>query len=161
MNKKFKVKVNNSLDFKFYQKQVDSLDIIPENNSEFHILIDNQAFKANLINSDFSKKQYTITVNSNTYLVEIASPIDQLIKKIGYTVGSSKKLNFINAPMPGIVIDINVEEGDEIKEGDTLLILEAMKMENALTSPKNAIVKSIYAVKGGTVDKGKLLIELE
>ncbi len=161
MNKKFKVKVNNSLDFKFYQKQIDSLDIIQENNSEFHILIDNQAFKANLIESDFSKKQYTIAVNSNTYLIEIASPIDQLIKKIGYTVGSPKKLNFINAPMPGIVIDINVEEGDEIKEGDTLLILEAMKMENALTSPKNAIVKSIYAVKGGTVDKGKLLIELE
>ncbi len=161
MDKKFKVKVNNSLDFNLSQKQIDGLDIIQKNNSKFHILIDNQSFEANLIKSDFSKKQYTISVNSNTYLIEIKSPLDQLIKRMGYTIGSSKKLNFIKAPMPGIVIDINVEEGDEIKEGDTLLILEAMKMENALTSPKNAIVKSVYAVRGGTVDKGKLLIELE
>jgi len=161
MDKKFKVKVNKSLDFDLSQKQIDGLDIIPENNSKFHILINNQAYKANLIQSDFYNKQYSIVVNSNTYQIEIASPLDQLIKEMGYSVGSTKKLNFINAPMPGILIDINVKVGDKIKEGDTLLILEAMKMENAISSPKDAIVKSVFAIKGETVDKGKLLIELE
>ncbi|MEN8125164.1 MAG: acetyl-CoA carboxylase biotin carboxyl carrier protein subunit [Bacteroidota bacterium] len=161
MDKKFKVKVNNSSEFNLSQKQIDGLDIIPENNSKFHILIDNQAFKANLVQSDFYKKKYTVVVNSNTYQIEIANPIDQLIKEMGYSVGSSKKLNFINAPMPGILIDINVKEGDQVKEGDTLLILEAMKMENAIICPKEAIVKSVFAVKGETVEKGKLLIELE
>ena len=122
MDKKFKVKVNKSLDFDLSQKQIDGLDIIPENNSKFHILINNQAYKANLIQSDFYNKQYSIVVNSNTYQIEIASPLDQLIKEMGYSVGSTKKLNFINAPMPGILIDINVKVGDKIKEGDTLLI---------------------------------------
>ena len=161
MNKKFKVKVNDSFDFNLNEKQVNDLDIIKENNSKFHILVDNQAFKAKLMHSDFYKKQYTVVVNSNTYQVNIVNPLGELIKKMGYTLGSSKKLNLINAPMPGIIIDINVKEGDHIKEGDTLLILEAMKMENALTSPKDAIVKTIFTKKGEIVDKGKLLIELE
>ena len=70
-------------------------------------------------------------------------------------------MNFIKAPMPGIIIGWKVKEGDIVKEGDTLLILEAMKMENAISCPKDATVKSVHAKKGDTVEKNKLLIELE
>ncbi|MCL4140359.1 UNVERIFIED_CONTAM: hypothetical protein GTU68_048933 [Idotea baltica] len=63
--------------------------------------------------------------------------------------------------MPGLLLAINVEVGQNVKEDDSLLILEAMKMENVITSPRNGIIKSINAVKGNTVDKGTLLIEFE
>ena len=66
-----------------------------------------------------------------------------LIKEMGFTIGSSKITNEIKAPMPGIILSILIKEGQKVKEGDTLLILEAMKMENTITSPKDAIIKSI------------------
>lgn len=161
MDKKFKVKVNNSLDFNLSQKLIDGLDIIPEKNSKFHILIDNQAFNANLIQSDFYKKQYTIVVNSNTYQVNITNEIDLLIDKMGFSASAGKQVNEIKSPMPGIIIDINVKEGDEVKEGDTLLILEAMKMENIITCHRDAVIKKLTVKKGEAIEKGKILIELE
>ncbi len=161
MENKFKVRVNKLLDFELDKKQSESLDVIPQKNSNYHILHNNRAFKAELAQSDFDKKQYTVIVNSNTYQIKIENPLDQFIEEIGYSMGSIKKLNLIHAPMPGIIIGIKVQEGDHVKEGDTLVILEAMKMENAINSSKDGIIKSIHAKTGDSVEKNKLLIELE
>ena len=63
--------------------------------------------------------------------------------------------------MPGIIVGLKVEKGQAVKEGDTLLILEAMKMENTILCPKNTVIKEIYVTVGDTVDKNKLLIDFE
>jgi len=157
----FKVKVNDSLDFSIRSAQAEKLDLVNTSPSGYHILHKNKAFKAKLILDDFQKKQYTIRINSNTYQVTILDELDLLIEKMGFSSGNNKKMNHIKAPMPGIIIGLEIKEGDAIKEGDTLLILEAMKMENAITSPKDGIVKSIHIKLNDTVEKGKLLIELE
>jgi biotin carboxyl carrier protein len=70
-------------------------------------------------------------------------------------------VNEIKAPMPGLILEINVAEGAEVKENDALLILEAMKMENVLNSPRDGVIKSISVAQGETVDKNALLIEFE
>ncbi len=80
---------------------------------------------------------------------------------MGFSIGSAKKANDIKAPMPGLILNVNVEEGQEVEEGETLLILEAMKMENAIGAPKNGTVKSINVKSNGTVEKGELMIEME
>ena len=67
----------------------------------------------------------------------------------------------VKSPLPGIVVAINVNVGDEVKKGQTVAVLEAMKMENAILSPANATIKEILVKKGETVEKNKLLIELE
>jgi len=161
MENKFKVTVNNTSVFNLDQKQVKKLDMVVFKKSKFHILDHNKAIEAVLIHKDFDTKNYTLQINSNIYQVRIDNSLDQLIKELGFSVGSSKKLNDIKAPMPGIIIGIEVKEGDKIKEGDTLLILEAMKMENAILSSRDATVKSILVKNGDTVEKNKLLIELE
>jgi biotin carboxyl carrier protein len=66
----------------------------------------------------------------------------------------------LKAPMPGLVVDIPVKEGDTVSKGDTLVILEAMKMENALKAVADATVKKIAVTKGQAVDKNTLLIQL-
>ena len=161
MKNTYNVKVNNTFDFDLIHNEVKELNVTKVNNSTFHILNKNKAFVAKIIHTDFDAKLYTIRINSNIYKVKIDNPLDQLIKELGFSAGSSKKLNNIKAPMPGIIIGIEVKEGDQIKEGDTMLILEAMKMENAILSSKNATVKSILVKNGDTVEKNKLLIELE
>jgi biotin carboxyl carrier protein len=68
--------------------------------------------------------------------------------------------NVVTAPMPGKVLRILVREGDEVKAGQGLLVLEAMKMENEIPSPRDGVVKKILVKEGDTVDTGQPLIEL-
>jgi biotin carboxyl carrier protein len=63
--------------------------------------------------------------------------------------------------MPGLILEINVSNGEEVKEGQALLVLEAMKMENTITSPKDGVIKYIGVTKGLSVAKNELLIEFE
>lgn len=161
MKKLYKVKVNNSSEFNFNPDQLNKLNVVQATKPIYHILDKNKAMVAEIIHKDFDSKSYTIRINSNNYTVKIENQLDQLIKNLGFSVGSSKKLNDIKAPMPGIIIGIEIKKGDQIKEGDTLLILEAMKMENAIICPKDATVKTVLVKTGDTVEKNKLLIELE
>ena len=80
---------------------------------------------------------------------------------MGFEVGVSKRVNDIKAPMPGLILDIAVNVGQEVKENDSLLILEAMKMENNIVSPRDGIIKSIDVSQGDAVEKNQLLIEFE
>lgn len=66
----------------------------------------------------------------------------------------------VNAPMPGTVVSVEVTQGQAVKKGDTLVILEAMKMENEIAAPQDGTVASINCAKGESVDSGKLLVSL-
>jgi biotin carboxyl carrier protein len=61
--------------------------------------------------------------------------------------------------MPGMVLNVLVNEGQTVKKGDALLVLEAMKMENILKSPAEGTIKKITAVKGTAVEKNQILIQ--
>ncbi|NLV75588.1 MAG: DUF2118 domain-containing protein [Tissierellia bacterium] len=67
----------------------------------------------------------------------------------------------VEAPMPGTILSINVKEGDEVKAGDVLLILEAMKMENEILAPIDGKVTSIGTTKGASVNTGDKLVVIE
>lgn len=66
----------------------------------------------------------------------------------------------VESPMPGTVLDVKVKPGDSVKAGDTLLVLEAMKMENAIVAPKDAKVVAVPVTKGQTVESGTVLVTL-
>ena len=157
----YKVKVNNNLELDITPKELSELDVIKTSETKYHILKDNRSYKAEIISSNFNGKTYTVTINNNNYDAKISSELDLLIKEMGFTFGSTKHINSIKAPMPGLILDINVNIGQEVKEDDALLILEAMKMENIITSPRDGVIKSVLASKGDAIEKGQLLIEFE
>jgi biotin carboxyl carrier protein len=157
----YKAKVNASYEFDVSQEAVDQLDAVKTSTNKYHILQNNGSIKANILSKDFNKKTYSIKVNNNTYDVVINDALDQQIAALGFEIGASKKVNEIKAPMPGLILEINVEEAQEVKEDDPLLILEAMKMENVINSPRDGVIKSIKVSQGNTVEKNALLIEFE
>ncbi len=69
--------------------------------------------------------------------------------------------NSIAAPMPGTINDVKVKEGDSVKKGQVLVILEAMKMENELMAPADGVVASISVTKGASVNGGDVLVTLK
>ena len=66
----------------------------------------------------------------------------------------------VNAPMPGTILKVNVQNGQAVKEGDVLVVLEAMKMENEILAPKAGTVSQVLVSKGSTVDTGAALVVL-
>ena len=82
-----------------------------------------------------------------------------MLEKLGMNKTSAAAVQDIKAPMPGLVIELKVEEGQEIKAGDPLIILEAMKMENIIKSPREGVIKSILVKKGQSVEKNQILIK--
>ncbi len=161
MHNQLKAKVDEKYEFEFKQLDIEQFDASPISEKTFHIIHQNQSFHAQVIAEDFNNQTYTIRVKSNTYTVKISNPLDLLIQEMGLTLNTGVIENEIKAPMPGLILDIPVAEGDEVKEGDTLIVLEAMKMENALSSPMDGTVKSIFVNKSDSVAKNELLIELE
>lgn len=161
MNNSSKALVNNTQEFCFDQKEIENLDILDHGDNRIHLIFDNESVVATVIEKDFLQRKYKIQINSNFYKIQIPHPLDDLIKKMGYSSGSSKVIDSIRAPMPGSIIDIKVKNGQKVKEGETLLILEAMKMENAITSPKDTVIKELFVAIGESVDKNKLLIDFE
>ncbi|MEZ4792165.1 MAG: acetyl-CoA carboxylase biotin carboxyl carrier protein subunit [Gelidibacter sp.] len=161
MSKSYKAKVNDSFEFDIDSLQTSQLDAVKTNLSKYHVLKDHKTYVAEVTDSQFLQKTYTVKINNNAYVVAIHNVLDELIKAMGFEVGAAKKINDIKAPMPGLILDLNVKVGQEVKENDALLILEAMKMENVLTSPRDGIIKSISVKKGDAVEKNQLLIEFE
>ena len=160
MSNHYKLNVNNTFQYDVENDVISQLDAVSVEKNKFHILKNNTPYQAEIIATDFINKTYTVKVNNSTYTVAIANTLDMLIKEMGFEVGAAKQVNAIKAPMPGLILKVNVSEGQKVKEGDILVILEAMKMENTLTSPNEGIIKSISVEKGKTVEKGEVLIEL-
>lgn len=161
MSKLYKAKVNNEFEFEFTQEEIDKVDSFSPTSKQIHILQENQSVTTEVMQQNFNQQAYQIKVNSNIYKVQISNDLDVLIKEMGLSLAASSQINEIKAPMPGLILDIKVEEGQEVKEGDTLLILEAMKMENSITAPRDAVIKKVPITKGNTVAKNELLIEME
>ena len=161
MDESYRISVDDSYEFQLNANDLEQIDLAELSGQKVHLLHNNKSFAIELLKSDFVNRNYRIKVNGNTYELTIATPLDQLIKEMGLSFGNDSFEDEIHAPMPGIILEVNVAERDEVKKGDFLCVLEAMKMENTLTAPRDGVVKSVTIAKGETVDKGKLLIELE
>jgi biotin carboxyl carrier protein len=134
-------------------------DIVKISEGYFHILLNKRSYRAEVLSVDKRTKSFSFKINGRTYNVKLKDKFDLLLEKLGMNTGVTGKVNNIKAPMPGLIIDLRVKEGDEVKTGDALLILEAMKMENIIKAPGDSVVKSVRVKKGDSVEKNQVLIE--
>ena len=130
-------------------------------NGLISILYNNKSYTAVIEKTDIKNKELVLRINGQVHKVAIKEPIDQLLTSMGLDLKAMQKVEPVKAPMPGMILKILVEPGQQINKGDGLLILEAMKMENVLKASGPATVKAIKAEEKTAVEKGAILIELE
>jgi len=135
--------------------------VIARDGHHLKIQFKGRLFNAVVRNFDAEKKIGHINVSGMNYTVRMREPLDQLVGALGFLSSGSHSVKEINSPMPGLVVDVFAGIGQSVNEGDKLLSLEAMKMENIIKSPGNGVIKEIHISKGQAVEKNQKLIEFE
>lgn len=106
-------------------------------------------------------EEVRVTIGGRTQTVQVKGETALLLERFGIAEGAGAGEAEVRAPMPGLVVRVLVEEGNEVEEGDGLLVLEAMKMENELHAPAAGTVAALHAEEGASADKGAVLVEIE
>ncbi len=102
-----------------------------------------------------------VTLRGRTTVVRVQDEHDLLLEEYGLDEAAGAGEREIRAPMPGLVLNVMVEEGQAVTAGEGLIVLEAMKMENELRAPADGVVQTIHVAPQDAVDKDVLLIEME
>lgn len=165
----YKIKVNDKFNFDVDTKGESILlnnkpldvSIRDFGNSLSHIIYNNKSFNTEIVEINKIEKFCVIKVNGNRYKIDIEDQFDQLLKQMGLDKLVLNKVAEIKAPMPGLVLAIKVSEGEEVKKGDNLLVLEAMKMENILKSPADGVINKILVKQNYKVEKNQILIQFK
>ena len=105
--------------------------------------------------------QYAIWIGGFRYEVEALDERTRTIRDLSAAAAGPAGPAPVRAPMPGLIVRVNVEPGDRVQAGQGLVVMEAMKMENELRTTAAGTVKAVHARAGSAVEKGALLIELE
>ncbi|MBW4890528.1 acetyl-CoA carboxylase biotin carboxyl carrier protein subunit [Mucilaginibacter sp. HMF5004] len=162
----YKIKVNDKTDFNVevmakattINDELVNADVVKMGASGYHIIENFKSYNAEVVSFNREEKTAEIKVNGNTYHVKAKDQFDALLDQLGLSNLNANKVSDIKAPMPGLVLKVLVNEGDEVKKGDSLFVLEAMKMENIIKAPADAVVKTIKIKPTDKVEKGQLLI---
>lgn len=104
---------------------------------------------------------YKVDLNGQLKQIRVLRALDLMIEKMGLNISHAKKLSIMEAPMPGLVTAIKISIGDHVVKGTPLVILEAMKMENVIAAPHDAVIKEISVMVGQAVERGLALLEFE
>jgi acetyl/propionyl-CoA carboxylase alpha subunit len=108
-----------------------------------------------------SRGEYIIWLDGFRFVVEAFDERTLAIRQLaGATAGPAGPAP-LRAPMPGMIVRVNVQAGDQVQSGQGLVVMEAMKMENELRANGAGVVKRVLAAPGTAVEKGALLLELE
>lgn len=163
----YKVRVNGNFQYEIEnqgdQILVDGvaiqLDLNKINASSTHVLHNNKSYNTEVVEINRAEKSCQIKINGTVYEISLEDQFDQLLKQLGMDNLTASKVSEIKAPMPGLVLKVLVSDGSEVKKGDSLVVLEAMKMENILKSPADGVVHKVNINPGDKVDKNQVLIQ--
>jgi biotin carboxyl carrier protein len=124
------------------------------------LAIGNEAHRL-MARAEGGKGQYDLSIDGYRFSVEALDERSRAIRELSAASARPAGPAHLIAPMPGLIVRLNVKEGDEVRAGQGLVVMEAMKMENELRASASATVKRIAVAVGSAVEKGALLLEME
>ena len=156
-NKAFEFRTPLEKKIKYQGKKVD-IKLREDPNGFSYIVWKNKKYMLDIIEKN--QNHYTVMINGVWHSFTVETPISLKRRRYLEKQDDSSSTVSIEAPMPGKIIDILVEDGDKVKEGEPIIILEAMKMQNEIYSHVSGIVTSIAVKKNDLVMKDDVLIDI-
>ena len=138
-----------------------SPDAVETGKRSWNLLLDNKSYNIQLVSFDGDSKEMVLDKNGEEFSLKVKDALDGLLMKMGMSGPGSSKMTNVKAPMPGLVLKVIATVGQEVNEGDPLIILEAMKMENIIKATGTGVVGKILVNNQDTVDKNQVIIEMQ
>ena len=123
----------------------------------YSILLDNFSYEAVVEERD---DLYHVLLGGDMFEAKVTDERSRRLESAFMAFGDSGAEISIRAPMPGLIVRIPVEEGQEVQKGDTVAILESMKMENELKTPRDGVVRHVMVAAGDSVEHNKTLVTI-
>lgn len=136
-------------------------DLVRTGPGMYSLVHNGRSFKALVLKADTASNTVRVRIGAGIYTVQLEDEQAQLMRTLGLDKAQGAVVRELKAPMPGLVLNVLVKEGDPVKKNDPVLILEAMKMENVIKAPGDATVKKIHVQERTAVEKGQLLLGFE
>ncbi len=132
------------------------LDAVKIQRGVYSVLLDNQSFVVGVC----SENDQRVNVNGAPLSIKLLDAIHLHLRDLGWESVEETKLGQVATQIPGLITKIFYQVGDEVEEGEPLLLMEAMKMENEIKAPVSGTILKINVQAGQTVDKGTNIIEI-
>ncbi len=152
----FEVEINRDGKVKINGEERD-VDFHMISHSLYSVLIDNSSFEALV---ELRDGRYNVLMFGDLYDVGVMDERQQRLSKASAGFGVSQGEIVIRSPMPGLIVAVNVAEGQTVKKGDALCVLESMKMENEIKAPRDGNITRVSVAKGDRVEQNKALITI-
>ena len=136
-------------------------NIVDLQDKRYHVIWNDRSYNIEIVESDRTAKTCTLRINGQLYTTSAKNRFDLLLESMGMSKAAGTKVNDVKAPMPGLIQSVGVQVGAEVQKGDILLVLVAMKMENAIKAPGEGKVKALRIKAGDNVEKNQVLVEFE
>tara|TARA_E500000178_G_C16762845_1_gene635595 strand:+ start:351 stop:770 length:420 start_codon:yes stop_codon:yes gene_type:complete len=136
------------------------MDIKKISANQFHLLQNNTSYNITVLGVDWENHTLQVLINDQRVEVKHETDLDKTLKKMGFDNKKSDIQTEIFAPMPGLILDVLVKENQQIIKGDSLAVIEAMKMENVIKVDFDCFVKKIHVSNKDKVEKNTLLFEV-
>ena len=132
-------------------------DLVRSGPSTFSLVRNGRSHRVLVLKEDRENNTVRMRIGAHTYTVRLQDEQARMMRTLGLDK-VERKVSELKAPMPGLVLNVLVKPGDVVKKNDPVLVLEAMKMENVIKAPGDAVVAAVPAEKGKAVEKGQLLV---
>lgn len=139
--------------------EIITIDNVKIGDNTFHLLVGNKSLTVEIVSWDPSTKRFQVKLNDHLAELIVSNEQDLLLEKMGLKQAKGNLLTEIKAPMPGLILDIPIKEGDTVQKGDMLIVLEAMKMENSIKASQEGTIRSILVNVGQGVEKNQVMIQ--
>jgi biotin carboxyl carrier protein len=127
----------------------------------FDVRMGNRNVRIERMDGPDPKGNIAVRVNGVVQTLQVLNQQQLLLESMGMTAGAETQEKHVESPMPGKILQVMVSPGAEVGEGDSLLVLEAMKMENVIRAPRAGIIEEVQARVGEAVEKAAVLVTYE
>lgn len=127
----------------------------------FDVRMGNRNVRVERMDGPDAKGNVTIRVNGVVQALQVFGPQQLLLESMGMSANVETQEKHVESPMPGKILQVMVAPGTVVDEGDPLLVLEAMKMENVIRAPRSGVIAGVEAQVGEAVEKAAILVTYE